>query len=161
MKHKSNQTSTCPIARSMDVIGEWWSLLIIRDAMLGVKRFSDFERRLGMAKNILSARLKRLVEAGVLQVVPASDGSAYQEYEITEKGKALLPTYVALRQWAEQFMFRPGEERSSLVDRKKQKPLAKLEVRSADGKLLTLDDVELIHASPRSRGKKNRTQSAA
>ena len=55
MKRKSNQDSVCPIARSLDVIGEWWSPLIIRDAMLGVKRFSEFERRLGMAKNILTA----------------------------------------------------------------------------------------------------------
>jgi DNA-binding HxlR family transcriptional regulator len=154
MKHKSNQTSTCPIARSLDIVGEWWSLLIIRDAMLGVKRFSDFERRLGMAKNILSTRLKGLVETGVLQIVPASDGSAYQEYELTEKGKALLPILVALRQWGEQFMFRSGEERTSLVDRKKHKPLAKLEVRSAEGKPLTLDDLELIDASPRYRSKK-------
>lgn len=144
MKHKSNQASTCPLARSMDVVGEWWSLLIIRDAMVGVKRFSDFERGLGMAKNILSARLKRLVEAGVLQVVPASDGSAYQEYELTEKGKALLPTLVALRQWGEQYMFRSGEPRPSLVDRKTRKPIPKLEVRSADARTLTIGDVELI-----------------
>lgn len=152
MKHKSNETSTCPVARSLDVIGEWWSLLIIRDAMVGVKRFSEFERRLGMAKNILSARLKRLVEAGVLQIVPASDGSAYQEYDLTEKGKALLPTLVALRQWGEQFMFRSGEPRSSLVDRKKGKPVAKLEVHSVDGKPLMLDDVEVILPSTKTSG---------
>ena len=85
MKHKSNKDSICPVARSLDVVGEWWSLLIIRDAMLGVKRFSDFERRLGMAKNILTARLKTLVEGGILRIVPASDGSAYNEYELTPK----------------------------------------------------------------------------
>ena len=79
MKHKSNKDSICPVARSLDVVGEWWSLLIIRDAMLGVKRFSDFERRLGMAKNILTTRLKTLVEGGILRIVPASDGSAYNE----------------------------------------------------------------------------------
>ncbi|WP_263367198.1 winged helix-turn-helix transcriptional regulator [Edaphobacter bradus] len=148
MKHKSNETSFCPVARSLDVIGEWWSLLIVRDAMSGVKRFSDFQRRLGMAKNILSARLKRLVEADVLQVVPASDGSAYQEYKLTEKGRALLPTLVALGQWGAQFMFCPGETHSRLVDAKNHKPLAKLEVRSASGESLGVDDIDLVIDTP-------------
>jgi DNA-binding HxlR family transcriptional regulator len=147
MKHKSNQESVCPIARSMDVVGEWWSLLIVRDAMLGVKRFSEFERGLGMAKNILAARLKRLVEAGVLRVVPASDGSAYREYELTEKGEALLPAMVALRQWGERYMFGSGDEHSVLLDAKEHRPLAEMVVRSADGRKLGLGDVEL--AMPR------------
>ncbi len=144
MKHKSNQDSVCPIARSLDVVGEWWSLLIVRDAMLGVKRFSEFERRLGMAKNILATRLKRLVEAGVLRVVPASDGSAYREYELTEKGEALLPAMVALRQWGERFMFGSGDEHSVLLDAKERKPLAEMVVRSEDGRELGLGDVELV-----------------
>jgi DNA-binding HxlR family transcriptional regulator len=147
MKHKSNQDSVCPIARSMDVVGEWWSLLIVRDAMLGVRRFSEFERRLGMAKNILTTRLKRLVEAGVLRVVPASDGSAYREYELTEKGEALLPAMVALRQWGERFMFGSGDEHSVLLDAKEHKPLAEMVVRSADGRELGLGDVELVMPS--------------
>ena len=144
MRHKSNKTSVCPVARSLDVIGEWWSLLIIRDAMAGVKRFSDFQRRLGMAKNILTTRLKQLVAAGVLRTTPASDGSAYLEYELTEKGKALLPVMVALRQWGERYMFGVGEDRSKLVDKKTRKQLAKLEVRDARGRAVTLDDIELV-----------------
>jgi DNA-binding HxlR family transcriptional regulator len=143
MKHKSNENSVCPVARSLDVVGEWWSLLIVRDAMLGVKRFSEFERRLGMAKNILTARLKRLVEFGILRVVPASDGSAYKEYELTEKGADLLPTMVALRQWGEKYMFGEGDDHSELIDAKNQKPLAKLVVRSGDGRELGVGDVEL------------------
>ena len=152
MKHKSNQDSVCPIARSLDVVGEWWSLLIIRDAMLGVKRFSEFERRLGMAKNILTARLKTLVEAGVLEVVPASDGSAYNEYELTEKGKDLLPTMVALRQWGEKYMFGKGDEHSGLLDKRQRKPLAPMIVRSADGRRVGVDDVELVVSSSATLG---------
>ena len=148
MKHKSNQDSVCPIARSLDVVGEWWSLLIIRDAMLGVKRFSEFERRLGMAKNILTTRLKSLVEAGVLTVVPASDGSAYSEYELTQKGKDLLPTLVALRQWGERYMFGKGDEHSTLFDRTHHKPLAKMTVRSSDGRELGVDDVDILVPEP-------------
>ena len=158
MKHKSNQDSVCPVARSLDVIGEWWSLLIIRDAMLGVKRFSEFERRLGMAKNILAARLKTLVEAGVLEVVPASDGSAYNEYDLTGKGKDLLPAMVALRQWGERHMFGKGDEHSSLLDIRYRKPLAKMTVRSADGRELGVDDVELL--MPEVEGKTKRRRHA-
>ena len=143
MKHKSNKASVCPVARSLDVVGEWWSLLIIRDAMLGVKRFSDFERRLGMAKNILTARLKTLVEGGILRIVPASDGSAYNEYELTQKGADLLPVMVAFRQWGEKHMFPTGDEHSELHDKKHHKRLAKLVVKSADGRPIGVEDLEL------------------
>jgi DNA-binding HxlR family transcriptional regulator len=144
MKRKSNQDSVCPIARSLDVIGEWWSPLIIRDAMLGVKRFSEFERRLGMAKNILTARLKTLVDAGILRVVPASDGSAYNEYDLTQKGKDLLPTLIALRQWGEKYMYDKGDAHSTMLDRRDRKPLAEIQVRSADGRVVGVDDVDVL-----------------
>jgi len=111
--------------------------------MLGVKRFSEFQRRLGMAKNILTARLKRLVAAEILRVVPASDGSAYSEYELTKKGEALLPIMVALRQWGEQFMFPSGQQHSILVDKKHRRRLAKLEVKSVDGEPLGIGDLDL------------------
>ncbi|MDE1176842.1 MAG: helix-turn-helix domain-containing protein [Edaphobacter sp.] len=149
MKHKSNQDSVCPMARSLDIVGQWWSLLILRDATLGVKRFSEFERRLGMAKNILSSRLRMLVEAGVLQLVPASDGSAYSEYELTARGKDLLPVMVALRQWGEKYMFPDGDGHSILLDRRDHLPLRPLVVESADGRALTTDDIEVILPAPR------------
>src|SRR6202012_4468460 len=116
MKHKPHESSVCPNARSLDIVGEWWSLLILRDAMLGKRGFSDFERGLGLAKNILPARLKGLVEAGIFRVVPASDGSAYSEYELTEKGKDLWPTLVALRQWGQKYMFGQADDPSVLLD---------------------------------------------
>jgi DNA-binding HxlR family transcriptional regulator len=151
MKHKSNKDSVCPVARSLDVVGEWWSLLIIRDAMLGVKRFSDFERRLSMAKNILTARLKTLVEGGILRIVPASDGSAYNEYELTPKGADLLPVMVAFRQWGEKYMFPLGDEHSELHDKEAHQPLEKIVVRSQDGRPVGLDDLELSMTSAASK----------
>lgn len=90
VKRTSLQDAECPVARSLDAIGDWWSLLIVRDAFDGIRRFGEFQRNLGMAKNILAARLRTLVEHGVLAVVPASDGSAYQEYVLTEKGLSLI-----------------------------------------------------------------------
>src|SRR3954454_2407742 len=91
--------SECPVARSVDAIGDWWSLLIVRDAFAGKRRFGEFQRSLGVAKNILAARLKKLVADGVMELVPASDGSAFKEYALTEKGRSLLLVIVALGQW--------------------------------------------------------------
>ncbi len=148
MKHKSNQRQRMPIARSLDVVGEWWSLLIIRDAMLGVKRFSDFERRLGMAKkNVLTTRLKTLVEGGILRIVPASDGSAYNEYELTRREPTCSPSWSPSASGGEKYMFPSGDEHSELHDKKNHKPLAKLIVRSQDGRPLSLDDLELAMTS--------------
>ena len=98
MRRTSLEGDLCAIARSLDVIGDWWSMLIIRDAIGGSKRFSEFQRNLGAARNILTTRLRSLVEEGILMTAPASDGSAYQEYLVTEKGMALVPALVALAQ---------------------------------------------------------------
>ena len=75
-KRKSWEDAACPVARSLDAIGDWWSLLIVRDAFLGRRRFCEFQRSLGTARNILAARLRKLVTLGVLEAVPASCGGA-------------------------------------------------------------------------------------
>ncbi|GHF06964.1 MULTISPECIES: winged helix-turn-helix transcriptional regulator [Streptomyces] len=139
--------SDCPVARSVDAIGDWWSLLIVRDAFDGSRRFGEFQRSLGVAKNILTARLRALVDGGVLASVPASDGSAYREYVLTPKGKALFPVIVALRQWGEQHFFTPGEPHSELVDRRHEQRLRALEVLSADGRRLEPDDTAVRKVS--------------
>ncbi|MEO3754745.1 helix-turn-helix domain-containing protein [Streptomyces sp. B6B3] len=136
--------SDCPVARSVDAIGDWWSLLIVRDAFDGSRRFGEFQRSLGVAKNILAARLRTLVAGGVLASVPASDGSAYREYALTPKGEALFPVIVALRQWGEQNFFAPDEPHSQLVDRRQGQRLRALEVLSADGRRLGPDDA-IVH----------------
>src|SRR6185369_13899736 len=118
MKRTSFAKDKCPVARSVEAVGDWWSLLIVRDAFDGSRRFGEFQRSLGVAKNILTARLRTLVAGGVLESVPASDGSAYREYVLTPKGKALFPVIVALRQWGEEYFFAPGEAHSRLVDRR-------------------------------------------
>ncbi|OKH98095.1 transcriptional regulator [Streptomyces sp. CB02923] len=139
--------SDCPVARSVDAIGDWWSLLIVRDAFDGSRRFGEFQRSLGVAKNILTARLRTLVAGGVLESVPASDGSAYREYVLTPKGQALFPVIVALRQWGEQNFFAPDEPHSQLVDRRQGLGLRTLEVLSADGRRLSPDDTT-VHKVP-------------
>jgi DNA-binding HxlR family transcriptional regulator len=146
MQRKSMESASCPVARSLDVVGEWWSLLILRDAFAGTTRFTEFQRSLGLARNVLSARLRKLVAYGVLDVAPASDGSAYQEYVLTERGKALSPVLVALRQWGEHHLFRPDEPQATLVDKAFHQPLRLLDLRANDGRLLQPEEIELLPA---------------
>lgn len=136
MKRTRLEESTCPVARSLDIIGDWWSLLIVRDALRGVKRFGEFQKSLGIAKNMLTARLKLLVEEGILTLQPASDGSAWQEYVLTDKGRALQTVLVALSQWGNEFLFSPNQPGSVLVDVKNQQPLRKLALVANDGREL-------------------------
>jgi len=151
-KRISHKESQCGVARPLDAIGDWWSLLIVRDAFDGLRRFGEFQKNLGLAKNILSARLRNLVTHGILDTVPASDGSPYQEYELTEMGRGLFPLLVALRQWGEDFFFEPGEAHVRLVDRKTNLPVRRLELRSHDGRMLRPEDT-VVRPPPRSTAK--------
>jgi DNA-binding HxlR family transcriptional regulator len=143
LKRTSLTQAACPVARSLDAIGDRWSLLIVRDAFDGISRFGEFRRSLGIAKGMLTARLHDLVECGVLETAPASDGSAYQDYLLTEKGRALFPVVVALRQWGQDHLYAPGEQHSVLVDVATGSPVEKLELRSADGKALGWSDTRV------------------
>ena len=135
-KRTSFEKSACAIARSVGEIGDWWSLLIVRNAFYGTRRFSDFQKRLGLAKNILAARLKKLVDERILEMIPASDGSAYQEYVLTEKGRDLHVIIVALWQWGEKHTFEPGELKASMVDSKRHEVLPPVVLKAADGREL-------------------------
>ena len=126
----------CPVARSVDVMGDRWSLLIVRDAFDGMRRFSDFQRSLGVARNILSDRLKKLVDAGILQTEAAAEGSAYQAYVLTPRGESLFPVVLALRQWGESQLFAPGEAHSLLLDSRTGQPVPPLRVLDAQGQEL-------------------------
>ena len=143
VKRTSLEKAECPIARSLDVFGDWWSLLVIRDAFLGIRRFSEFQKSIGLAKNILTVRLRALVDHGILKMAPASDGSAYQEYVLTPKGRGVFPVLVALRQWSEEFSSDGGGFSTLLVDRHKGRPVRKLEIRADDGRLLADGDTEV------------------
>jgi DNA-binding HxlR family transcriptional regulator len=131
----SEQTAgpTCPVARTVDIVGDKWSLLIIRDAFDGIRRFNQFQRDLGIARNILAARLRDLVQAGVLRVEDAPGGSAYQEYVLTEKGEDLFDLVVSLRQWGQEHAFTPGEPHSVLVDAVTGEPVPRLSYTTPDG----------------------------
>jgi len=148
MRRKSLSGAACPIARSLDVIGDWWSLLIVRDSLRGMRRFSEFHKSLGVSRNILTRRLRTLVEKGILELTAASDGSAYREYRLTEKGRGLFQVLVALGQWGQESLAAEGVQRMGLVDREHRQPVRKLEVRASDGRLLAPGETVMVRLEP-------------
>jgi len=132
-KREELMGSACPVARSLSVLGDVWTLMILRDAFDGSSRFGEFQRNLGIARNILSDRLQALLEHGILELLPASDGSAYQEYRLTQRGLSLFPVVVSLRQWGEDHLFRKGEPHSLLLETASGKPLKRMEPQAKDG----------------------------
>ena len=131
------------MARALGVVGHWWSLLIMREALSGVTRFDVFQRRLGVSRNALADRLRSLVEAGVLERRPVASGGAREEYVLTAMGEDLLPAVVALRQWGERWLADDPELPAYIADRSTGRPLAPLEVRSIDGRPLTRHEIGL------------------
>lgn len=98
----------CSVARALEVVGERWTLLILRDVFLGLRRFEDFQRDLGVARNVLTARLERLVEQGVLERRPYQERPVRHEYFLTEKGLGLWPVVHSLMSWGDEFAPHPG-----------------------------------------------------
>ncbi|MEU1577509.1 helix-turn-helix domain-containing protein [Streptomyces collinus] len=105
MEWLETSTENCPVQRTLDVVGEKWTLLILRDAVNGVRRFDDFHRHIGLSEAVLSDRLRKLIAAGVLKAVPYREpGSrSRNEYRLTRKGWDLWPVLMALRQWGEAY----------------------------------------------------------
>jgi DNA-binding HxlR family transcriptional regulator len=103
VERKSFAEMECSVAQCLEVVGEWWSMLVVRDAFLGVTRFDDFQHRLGISRNILQQRLGRLVEAGVLERIPYSERPLRYDYKLTQKGWDLWPVLNSMRQWGDAY----------------------------------------------------------
>ena len=101
MRKASFAEMHCSVAQALEVVGEWWTLLILRDCFLGVRRFDDFQRSLGIARNVLNTRLQRLVEAGVLERRRYQERPERFEYRLTEKGIDLWPAIMTLMKWGD------------------------------------------------------------
>lgn len=134
----------CGIGQALEVIGDWWSLLIVRDAFFGVRRFGDFQKDLGIARNILTARLQHLVEHGVLERVDVGTAGQHFEYRLTEKGEALLPVLTALREWSDDWVFGRGNEPILVQDRKTGKRVPRMRVADTDGRPLSRRDIRVV-----------------
>jgi DNA-binding HxlR family transcriptional regulator len=103
MQRTSFREMNCSVAQCLEVVGEWWSMLIVRDLFLGITRFEDFHQRLGISRNILNQRLEHLIERGVVDRVPYCEHPVRYDYRLTEKGKDLWPVLTAIRQWGDRW----------------------------------------------------------
>ncbi len=116
MYRKSLADQSCSIARSLDVVGEWWTLLILRDAFRGVKRYEDFQSSLGIARNVLATRLTKLVDAGIMRRDPLPDHAGRHEYRLTDKGLDLQPVLLSLLRWGDRWATEPGANPPLVLD---------------------------------------------
>jgi DNA-binding HxlR family transcriptional regulator len=103
VQRTSFQEMNCSVAQCLEVVGEWWSMLIVRDAFLGVTRFDDFHERLGISRNVLNQRLAHLVDHGVIERVAYSEHPPRFDYRLTTKGKDLWHVLTAMRQWGDRW----------------------------------------------------------
>ncbi len=148
MKWSDLAQEPCSIARSVAVIGDRWTLMLLRDCFLGVRRFEAFERRLGISRSIVAERLKRLVDEGVLRRERYEKRPPRYEYRLTEKGLALHPVIMAIVHWGDAWY--AGEEGPPLIHRHRTcgHDFAPLTTCSACGEPLTARDVE-VRSNPR------------
>jgi len=135
------------IGHVLEIIGEGWAILIIREAYFGTRRFEDFQRQLGIARNILTARLKKLCQNEILDRVPIKQGAKRHEYLLTPKGKELMPLLIALTQWGDKWIFGENAEPVIFMDRENREPIAKMNVYSSNGTRLRPRDI-VVAAGP-------------
>lgn len=155
MARKRFDDSRCSVARALDEVGDWWSLLIVLQAMYGTRRFVDFQRELGIARNILCDRLERLVSNKVLRKVDMGEHGSRFEYRLTDKGRDLFPVVIALRQWGDKWNPAPDGRALDLRDRASGRPVGTMQVQDADGLPLTIRDV-FVPEEPSTRQTANR-----
>jgi DNA-binding HxlR family transcriptional regulator len=145
MRRTSFADMNCSIARSLDLVGEWWTLLIVREAMFGSQRFGEFQAHLGIAPNVLTQRLEKLVQNGVFEVTSTSQSGKALAYRLTDKGRDLFPVIVALAQWGDKHAAAPDGPPVQIVERATGQPIATLGPHSArTGRALRHRDVAVV-----------------
>jgi DNA-binding HxlR family transcriptional regulator len=143
MKRSSFEEMNCSLARSLEIIGEWWTLLIIREAIWGTSRFDDFHNRLGIARNILATRLARLEEFGLMERLESDESARIFDYVLTEKGRDLFTTIVALMQWGDRWIHTKEGPPIQFFDKARGAQVKPLTLLSNTGKPLTINDVDI------------------
>ncbi len=133
----------CSIAQALLEVGGRWSLLVIREAMMGSSRFDEFQARLGVARNILNDRLSGLVQDGILSRTPSPENSRIHYYRLTRKGEELLPVLAALMHWGDRWIHAKTGAPIVLMDRASGVAVQLTEVTKRDGTALKLRDIDI------------------
>ncbi len=146
MKWNDLQNEACPVARGLSVIGDRWTMLVLRDCFLGIRRFDQMQDRLGITRHVLADRLRTLEAAGVLRRAPYQQRPLRHEYQLTERGKALYPVLVTLIDWANVHVPPPNEPSVTLVSRETGETIAPVLVDAHTGKQITHRTVTALSA---------------
>ncbi|WP_262694364.1 winged helix-turn-helix transcriptional regulator [Kordiimonas aquimaris] len=128
-----SHTQTCPIAGALNIIGDHWTLLIVREAFYGATRFGEFRKNTGIAKNLLASRLNTLVSEGVFKRTIFADRGTTHAYALTDKGRALQTVMIAIAQWGNTHVYGKGTEPILLIDRTTGEPLNELQIHDVKG----------------------------
>ena len=132
----------CSIAAALNLLGDRWTLLIVREALYGADRFGQFQRNTGISKNLLTDRLNHLVANGILERVAFADRGTSHVYRLTKSGRALETLMVALQQWADQFVYGEGKEPVLLCDKANDLPVPRVELKNAFGDTISFDNMD-------------------
>jgi len=141
LRESPEQIQSCGLPPALEVMGERWSFMILRAAFNGVRHFEEFLAVLGIARNILSNRLSKLVEHGIMEREPVPDDRRKVEYRLTEKGVDLLPAMLALRQWGEKYGLGVPSN-PVLVDTRDHLPICSIDIRAHDGRVLAWPELQ-------------------
>jgi DNA-binding HxlR family transcriptional regulator len=162
MKHKGFEEMRCPVARSLERVGEWWSILILRDAIKGMTRFDQFQKSLGIAPNMLTRRLGTLVESGLLERRLYSEKPPRYEYVLTDRGKDFRPVLWALVAWGNKH-FQPEEQTMIVVDAETGEPAEPMLIDARSGRELRGPDFKVVTvpAAPKQPATKRKNTSSS
>ncbi|MBT4494225.1 MAG: helix-turn-helix transcriptional regulator [Gammaproteobacteria bacterium] len=140
MKLKSFKGMNCSLAQTLNIVGERWSLLIIRDISFGTTHFDEIQKSLGVARNMLSTRLKQLTEAGILR--KEADDAGRSQYKLTDKGWDLMPVLLSMTHWGDKHVPDEAGDRVVFVDQKTGRPIQPMGIHDADGSRINYYDIK-------------------
>jgi DNA-binding HxlR family transcriptional regulator len=145
MRRTRFDEAPCPVARATDLIGDWWTPIILRDAMFGRTRFEDFQEALGVPRAILARRLARLVDEGLMEKVPYAARPPRHEYRLTDKGRAFFDVLAAMWRWGEDWLFADGARPPvMLADRETRKEVRPVVVDANTGEPIRAERVRVV-----------------
>lgn len=144
MSTKNIDLLNCSVANALDLIGEGWTILILREAFFGSRRFEDFQKHLGIARNILTVRLKKLCDNGILERKPVKEGAKRHEYRLTPMGRDLYPTLIALTQWGDRWLQSSQGAPVKFIERATGKEIADVSIVTREGRELDARDLALV-----------------
>jgi|TARA_B110000196_G_scaffold149599_1_gene129174 DNA-binding HxlR family transcriptional regulator len=154
MKYKKFDEMNCSLAQTLDIVGERWTLLILRDAFFGTCKFSQFQANLGIARNILTTRLARLVDEGIFERTAVNQGG-HADYRLTNKGLALQPILLSMTHWGDEFKANPKGMRLTFVERETGLPIRPMSATSQEGRSLLPREIKAVSGSARNDRQKN------